>query len=69
MTPGQRHYGRDRDLLERRHALYQAAREKHPERWSGKTRNWTKVDEVFLNPEKATRPVTNKIQTSSRRLE
>lgn len=52
VTPEQRHDGRDRDLLERRHALYQAAREKHPERWSGKTRNWTRVEEVFLNPQK-----------------
>lgn len=52
VTPEQRHHGLDKDLLARRHTLYQQARETHPERWSGETRNWRRVDEVHLNPER-----------------
>ena len=52
VTPGQRHAGLDCDLLERRHALYQAAKAKNPNRWSGKTRNWQRVVRVDLNPQK-----------------
>jgi hypothetical protein len=36
VTPAQRHQGEDIDLLARRHALYQAARARHPERWTGR---------------------------------
>ena len=50
VTPEQRHQGLDRDLLNRRHQLYQQARALHPERWSRATRNWTPVDTVTLNP-------------------
>ena len=52
VTPAQRHQGEDKVILERRNKLYQAAKAKHPSRWSGKTRNWTPVKEVALNPEK-----------------
>ena len=52
VTPAQRHRGEDTHLLARRHALYQAARAKHPERWSGSTRNWQPASTVFLNPGK-----------------
>ena len=38
-------------ILERRNSIYQAAKAKHPERWSGETRNWNPVMEVALNPE------------------
>lgn len=50
VTPHQRHYGHDRDLLARRHQIYQQARTSHPERWSGPTRDWTPVATVTLNP-------------------
>ena len=40
VTPSQRHRGEDIAILAQRHELYQDARDKHPERWSGKTRNW-----------------------------
>ena len=43
---------RDRRLLKARHAVYQSARERNPRRWSGKTRNWTPVSVVTLNPER-----------------
>jgi len=26
------------------------AKSHHPERWSGKTRNWEYIEEVWLNP-------------------
>lgn len=52
VTPGQRHAGLDQDLLQRRHALYQAAKAKNPNRWSGETRNWQRVERVDLNPQK-----------------
>lgn len=52
VTPEQRHTGEDIAILERRHALYEAARAKHPERWSGKTRSWSRVETVRLNPAK-----------------
>ncbi len=52
VTPDQRHRGEDIALLARRHALYQAAKAHHPERWSGATRNWEPATTVLLNPGK-----------------
>ena len=52
VTPDERHRGADRAILARRHALNQAARDKHPARWSGKTRNWDPIEVVSLNPER-----------------
>ena len=54
VTPAQRHTGEDRSLLARRHELYQQARRANPSRWSGKTRNWTPVGAVTLNPDRDT---------------
>jgi transposase InsO family protein len=56
VTPAQRHAGQDRTMLAARHALYQRARERHPRRWSGPTRNWTPIAIVTLNPERDTSP-------------
>ncbi len=53
VTPEQRHRREDQARLARRHTVYQAARERHPARWSGKTRNWQPVGSVWLNPERA----------------
>jgi putative transposase len=50
VTPAARHDGRDIALLEARRALYERARAKHPERWSGKTRDFTRPESVTLNP-------------------
>ncbi|MGY2436439.1 IS3 family transposase, partial [Escherichia coli] len=44
--------GEDHRALAHRHALYQEARQRMPERWSGTTRNWTPVGAVTLNPER-----------------
>ena len=51
VTPSQRHAGQDMALLESRAALYEMARQANPQRWSKKTRNWSYVDQVDLNPE------------------
>lgn len=51
VTPQQRHDGRDGQILANRESIYAHARQRHPERWTGATRNWTPVDEVRLNPD------------------
>lgn len=52
VTPAQRHAGLDVQILEDRHALYQRARARHPERWTAETRNWERSETVHLNPKK-----------------
>jgi putative transposase len=52
VTPAQRHAGQDGRMLNARHLVYQNARDRHPRRWSGNTRNWTPVGVVALNPER-----------------
>lgn len=56
VTPDARHRGKDADLLANRHAVYQAARDKNPTRWSGRTRNWQQIGAVWLNPERSETP-------------
>ncbi len=51
VTPEQRHTGKDKEILVRRKQIYQQAKLKHPERWSGDIRNWDEIGEVYLNPE------------------
>lgn len=51
VTPNERHFGHEAELLAGRHALYEQARKQHPHRWSRNTRNWTPVGTVLLNPE------------------
>ena len=58
VTPAQRHEGADTALLENRVKVYEAARARNPERWSGQTRNWQPVLIVHLNPEKPLHPET-----------
>ncbi len=50
--PEQRHAGKDREILNKRKAVYELAKSKNPNRWSGDIRNWNPVKEVALNPEK-----------------
>ena len=47
-------------ILRGRHELYDAARRQHPTRWSGDTRNWGHIREVWLNP-KNDRALTTKV--------
>ena len=65
VTPSQRHAGLDADLLGKRIAVYEAAKARHPERWSGATRNWQPVTVVHLNPEKSLKEVDDKKEECS----
>ena len=55
VTPDQRHTGLDSALLNQRVQVYEAAKARHPQRWSGPrpapgaTRNWQPVGIVHLN--------------------
>jgi putative transposase len=60
VAPSQRHAGLDGELLRKRAGVYEAAKARRPERWSGATRNWTPVTVVHLNPEKGATQATNK---------
>jgi transposase InsO family protein len=52
VTPAQRHSGQDKILLAKRKTVYEKAKARHPERWSGMTRNCLPTEEVWLNPNK-----------------
>lgn len=63
VTPAQRHAGLDKALLVQRRQVYEAAKARHPERWSGSVRNWSRVEVVHLNPEKPThQPPTDELK-------
>ena len=49
VSPAQRHAGEDAVIFARRMAVYEAARARTPQRWSGNIRNWSLPDEVWLN--------------------
>jgi transposase InsO family protein len=52
ITPDDRHYGREQDILSKRKTVYEKARMRNPNRWTtGKTRNWDPIDIVLLNPD------------------
>lgn len=51
VTPDDRHTHRDIAILAQRDQVFRAARAAHPERWTGETRNWTRIDTVRLTPE------------------
>jgi transposase InsO family protein len=52
VTPNSRHQGLDEEILSKRKKVYEAAKLKNPNRWSGKTRNWAYIPEVHLNQKK-----------------
>jgi putative transposase len=52
VTPCQRHTGEDHLIRTKREVVYQAAKQRHPERWSGKIRNWLVTKVPTLNPNK-----------------
>lgn len=56
LTPNQRHNGLSTQILERRKQVYEEAKLKHPERWSGPIRDWTLDEIVWLNPERVKEP-------------
>jgi putative transposase len=55
ITPCARHQELDKQILSNRTFLYEAARKKNPNRWSRKIRNWTRVEEVYLNTKRTHR--------------
>lgn len=52
VTPKSRHECKDQSILANRSQVYAEAKEKNPERWASKTRNWSSTKEVYLNPKK-----------------
>jgi len=53
LTPAERHEGKSEEILGKRHAVYETAKEAHPERWNGRTtRDWSNITKVYLNPDK-----------------
>jgi putative transposase len=50
VTPQVRHAGEESEVLQRRKEVYEEAKRRNPSRWSGRTRNWSPVAEVILNP-------------------
>ena len=50
VTPDQRHFGREGQVLAARTCVYERARAARPERWSRNTRDWTPAAAVRLNP-------------------
>lgn len=54
VTPDERHFGLEGDVLAKRRALYERARRQRPRRWSRGTRDWMPIGTVVLNP----KPVT-----------
>jgi hypothetical protein len=50
VTPEEKHYGREKAILERRKEVYQEAAKKHPERFANGCRNWDPIQVVELNP-------------------
>ncbi len=65
VTPRQRHTGEDIAILENRHEVYKKAKERRPERWAGKTRNWIPDQMVTLNPDKKRKKFDSNIQEIS----
>jgi putative transposase len=50
VTPASRHENRDQAILQKRSAVYEAARAKNPNRWSKSSRDWSRPNIVELNP-------------------
>lgn len=57
VTPNARHNEEDHEILIKRKQIYEIARQKNPFRWSGKTRNWDRINEVLLNTKRTSRAV------------
>lgn len=60
VTPAARHQNKDAEMLAKRHTVYEKAKMKNPERWSGNIRNWDLITEVSLNPNNEQKKDTEK---------
>lgn len=64
VTPEQRHYGQDINLLEQRAQIYEQAKLKNPQRWKGRqTRDWEYKSSVWLNPPKEEQKESTKLKS------
>ena len=52
ITPNQRHSGKGRAIMVKRHDVYLKAKKRNPQRWSRNTRNWELTSIVMLNANK-----------------
>lgn len=50
VTPDERHYGKEKTILDKRKDVYEQSRRKNPGRWIKQTRNWEPIEVVILNP-------------------
>ena len=57
VTPVQRHGGEHLLVLSGRKEVYEEAKRKRPNRWSGQVRDWRPIGEVVLNP--SSHPLTS----------
>lgn len=70
VTPEERHAGLDKAVLSRRVEVYEAAKARCPERWSGATRNWQPVQIVYLNPDqRVTEKITQKEESKGIKIQ
>lgn len=51
VAPADRHDGNDLEILAARRDVYTRAQQRHPERWTGAARSWSRPLTVTLNPE------------------
>jgi transposase InsO family protein len=65
VTPDERHHGREHAVLANRVRVYERARRRNPDRWSGATRNWTAVAAVFLNPKRDEEVIAGELARAS----
>ena len=65
VTPVERHEGESEELQRKRRKVYEKAREKHPQRWSGECRSWKMPKEVRLNQPKEEEKVPSPSASSS----
>ena len=66
VTPAERHANLDTELLQKRANVYEEAKKRHPERWSGVTRNWQPVRVVHLNPDQRVPEKTDQKEVNSK---
>jgi putative transposase len=52
VSPTQRHRGEDKRLLDQLNRVYEDAKARNTQRWSGDTRDWRAVGPTTLNPER-----------------
>lgn len=63
VTPQSRHDGRDQEVLDLRESVYQLARQNNPRRWTGKTRDWSRIELVSLTPGKEPKADVEKLRS------